>query len=231
MENNLNFAAENNLELYNSVRKVPENALKEIKGGRLNGMTDINAQWRIEKLTEVFGPCGYGWKTKIIDMQLREGYNSEQKAFVVIELYVLRDGKWSEPIMGIGGSTFVEKNNSGYYTNDECFKMAYTDAISVACKALGFGADIYWNTSDSKYSNVGNAATGKTTTKTADRKETVPSLKASEAQLKMLNTIAGKTDYFKKAAAEFGYKASAEILKKDVNAIKARIEEMKGENN
>jgi len=214
---------ENNLELYNLVRKVPENALKEIKGGRLNGMTDINAQWRIEKLTEVFGPCGYGWKTKIIDMQLREGYNSEQKAFVVIELYVLRDGKWSEPIMGIGGSTFVEKNNSGYYTNDECFKMAYTDAISVACKALGFGADIYWNTSDSKYSNVGSTTTGKITTKAAE--------KASEAQLKMLNTVAGKTDYFKKAAAEFGYKASAEILKKDVNAIKARIEEMKGENN
>lgn len=219
MEQSYNFAAENNLELYNLVRKVPENAQKEIKGGRLNGMTDINAQWRIEKLTEVFGPCGYGWKTKIVDMQLREGYNSEQKAFVVIELYVLKDGKWSEPIMGIGGSTFVEKNNSGYYTNDECFKMAYTDAISVACKALGFGADIYWNTSDSKYSNN---TTNKPTTGTAE--------KASEAQLKMLNAVAGKTDYFKLAAAEFGYKTSAEILKKDVNAIKAKIEEMKGEN-
>ena len=221
MEQSYNFAAENNLELYNLVRKVPENAQKEIKGGRLNGMTDINAQWRIEKLTQVFGPCGYGWKTKIVDMQLREGYNSEQKAFVVIELYVLKDGKWSEPIMGIGGSTFVEKNNSGYYTNDECFKMAYTDAISVACKALGFGADIYWNTSDSKYSNNSNT-TSKPTTVTAE--------KASEAQLKMLNAVAGKTDYFKLAAAEFGYKTSAEILKKDVNAIKAKIEEMKGEN-
>lgn len=220
MEQSYNFAAENNLELYNLVRKVPENAQKEIKGGRLNGMTDINAQWRIEKLTQVFGPCGYGWKTKIVDMQLREGYNNEQKAFVVIELYVLKDGKWSEPIMGIGGSTFVEKNNSGYYTNDECFKMAYTDAISVACKALGFGADIYWNTSDSKYSNN---TTNKPTVGTAE--------KASEAQLKMLNAVAGKTDYFKLAAAEFGYKTSAEILKKDVNAIKARIEEMKGENN
>lgn len=220
MEQSYNFAAENNLELYNLVRKVPENAQKEIKGGRLNGMTDINAQWRIEKLTEVFGPCGYGWKTRIVDMQLREGYNSEQKAFVVIELYVLKDGKWSEPIMGIGGSTFVEKNNSGYYTNDECFKMAYTDAISVACKALGFGADIYWNTSDSKYSNN---TTNKPTAGTAE--------KASEAQLKMLNAVAGKTNYFKLAAAEFGYKTSAEILKKDVNAIKAKIEEMKGENN
>ena len=44
-----------NLELYEKVRSVPENAQKEIKGGRLKGMTDINPMWRIKKLTEEFG--------------------------------------------------------------------------------------------------------------------------------------------------------------------------------
>ena len=29
--------------------------------------------------------------------------------------------------------------------------MALTDAISVACKALGFGADIYWEAGRTKY--------------------------------------------------------------------------------
>ena len=29
--------------------------------------------------------------------------------------------------------------------------MAYTDALSVACKSLGMGADVYWG--DSKYQN------------------------------------------------------------------------------
>ena len=35
--------------------------------------------------------------------------------------------------------------------NDECFKMALTDAISVSCKALGVGADVYWNKDRTKY--------------------------------------------------------------------------------
>lgn len=50
-----------NLELYNKVRNVPQEAKKEIKGGRLKGMTDINPMWRIKTLTEQFGICGMGW--------------------------------------------------------------------------------------------------------------------------------------------------------------------------
>ena len=37
-------------------------------------------------------------------------------------------------------------------TSDECYKMAYTDAISVAAKALGIGADVYWAAGRTKYS-------------------------------------------------------------------------------
>ena len=40
---------------------------------------------------------------------------------------------------------------SGTYTSDECYKMALTDAISVACKSLGMGADIYWGQDSTKY--------------------------------------------------------------------------------
>ena len=35
--------------------------------------------------------------------------------------------------------------------NDEAFKMAETDALSVACKKLGIGADIYWAGDNTKY--------------------------------------------------------------------------------
>ena len=31
-----------NLEIYNSLRQVPQNAQKPIQAGRLKGMTDIN---------------------------------------------------------------------------------------------------------------------------------------------------------------------------------------------
>lgn len=139
-----------NKKIYEQVRSVPKEAQKKITGGRLNGMTDIKPMWRIEKLTEVFGPCGFGWKAPIKNKEIIEGANGEKIAIVDIDLYVKVDNEWSEPIEGTGGSSFIAKEKNGYYTSDECFKMAYTDAISVACKSLGFGADIYWG--DSKYS-------------------------------------------------------------------------------
>lgn len=138
-----------NLEIYNKLKEVPEEAQKKITGGRLNGMTDIKPMWRIEKLTEVFGICGIGWKTKIKNKEILEGANGEKIAIVDIDLYVKIDGEWSDAIEGTGGSSFVTNETKGLYTSDECFKMAYTDAISVACKSLGMGANIYWG--DSKY--------------------------------------------------------------------------------
>jgi hypothetical protein len=71
---------------------------------------------------------------------------------VDIKLYIKIEGEWSDPIPGTGGSSFVTKEKMGLYTSDECFKMALTDAISVACKALGFGADVYWDKDRTKYS-------------------------------------------------------------------------------
>lgn len=142
----------NNLEIFNKVREVPEKAQKKIGAGRLKGMTDIKPMWRIEKLTEVFGPVGIGWKTKTINKTIIDGANDEKIATVDIELYVKYDGEnWSEPIEGSGGSSFISKEQKGLYTSDECFKMAYTDALSVACKSLGMGADVYWG--DSKYAS------------------------------------------------------------------------------
>lgn len=148
---------EENLKIYNELKEVPKEAQKPITGGRLNGMTDIKPMWRIEKLTEVFGPCGFGWKTKIKNREIIDGANGEKIAIVDIDLFVKVNGEWSEAIEGTGGSSFISKEKNGLYTSDECFKMAYTDAISVACKSLGMGATVYWG--DSKYNNVANEPT------------------------------------------------------------------------
>lgn len=139
----------NNLDIYDAIKNVPEKAQKQIKGGRLSGMTDIKPMWRIEKLTELFGPCGFGWKTIIKNKEIIDGANGEKIAIVDIDLFIRNGSLWSEPIEGTGGSSFISKEKNGLYTNDECFKMAYTDALSVACKSLGMGADVYWG--DSKY--------------------------------------------------------------------------------
>lgn len=140
-----------NLEIYERVRQVPTSAQREIQAGRLKGKTDINPMWRIKALTEQFGPCGIGWKYTITDKRLENGANNEVSAFVDIDLFIKVDGAWSDAIPGTGGSAFVASERNGLYTSDECFKMALTDAISVACKALGFGADVYWAKDATKY--------------------------------------------------------------------------------
>lgn len=146
-----------NMEIYNKLKTVPEKAQKPITGGRLKGMTDIKPMWRIEKLTETFGMCGIGWKAPITRREIIEGANGEKVAIVEIDLFVKVNGEWSDAIQGTGGSSFIANEKSGLYTSDECFKMAYTDALSVACKSLGMGADVYWG--DSKYPTQPTAPT------------------------------------------------------------------------
>lgn len=144
----------NNLELYDKFRQVPETAKKNITGGRLAGMTDINPMWRIKTLTEEFGVCGFGWYYEIVDQWLETAMAKDEiTANVKINLYVKQGDEWSKPIVGIGGSMLVANEKKGLYVNDECYKMALTDAISVACKSLGIGADVYWNKDNTKYND------------------------------------------------------------------------------
>ena len=141
-----------NLEFYNKFRSVPKDAQKEIGAGRLKGFTDINPMWRIKILTETFGPCGIGWYTEIIN-KWSENTGNEIAVFVEINLYIKIENEWSKPIYGIGGSKLLMQESKGPYTSDEAYKMAYTDAISIACKALGVGADIYYSKDRTKYSS------------------------------------------------------------------------------
>lgn len=150
-----------NLFIYNQLKLVPENAKKPIQAGRLKGKTDINPMWRIKALTECFGPCGTGWNT------INEKYSiipveSTQEVICIYELdlvYRLESGEWSEPVHGIGGNMLVAKEKNGLYANDEGVKMAKTDALSVAAKAIGVGADVYWESDRTKYGAASSQVT------------------------------------------------------------------------
>jgi hypothetical protein len=131
------------MNIYNELRAVPQEAQKTIQAGKLKGFTDINPMWRIKTLTEVFGPCGRGWWTDDVKMWT-ENAGGETAAFVSLNLYVVFDGELSAPIFGIGGSKLSGKG-VGDGVNDEAYKMAYTDALGIACKALGMAADIYFS--------------------------------------------------------------------------------------
>lgn len=146
-----------NLDTYKGFEQPPEWAMKPIKGGRMSGKTDINPQWRIEALTEKYGPCGIGW-TYTIERQWTQECGQEIGAFVNITLKYKTNAQngWSEPIPGTGGNMLYVQEKNGLHFNDDAFKMALTDALSVACKSLGVGANVYKGMCDSKYGNQGD---------------------------------------------------------------------------
>ena len=161
MENKSQVQQDNNLSIYESVRSVPKEAKKEIEAGRLKGKHDINPMWRIKKLTEVFGPAGFGWYTEIVRTWTEASESGEMAVFVDINLFVKKDGEWSRPIFGNGGNKLIanekkyENGQTVYipYLDDDAYKKAYTDAISVAAKALGVGADVYFEKDKGKYAS------------------------------------------------------------------------------
>ena len=146
-----------NMTIWQALEKTADEAKKPIEAGRLKGFTDINPCWRMKRLTEVFGPCGIGWKYQIVNTYTIPGANDEVAAFVDILLYYKKDGEWSDGVPGLGGSMFVAKERNGLHTSDECFKMALSDAIGTACKALGMSADIYFSKDRSKYTEAQDA--------------------------------------------------------------------------
>ena len=171
-----------NLHIYKQVSSVPEDAQKPFESSWGKKLTEINGMWRIQKLTELFGPCGEGWFTEVTHQERVDFPNGEVCVFTDINLYLkdTKTGRWSKPIRGTGGNRLVLKNADGLFIDDEAYKKAYTDALGIACKALGFGADIYWGRNDSKYDS-GTATTASPSAKEVEKKpETVAAPQKTE---------------------------------------------------
>ena len=209
MENSKQVQQDNNLSIYERVRSVPKEAKKEIEAGRLKGKNDINPMWRIKKLTEVFGPAGFGWYTEIVRTWTEASESGEMAVFVDIHLFVKKDGEWSKPIYGNGGNRLVaneKKYENGQqvyvpFLDDDAYKKAYTDAISVAAKALGIGADVYFEKDVTKYDSQPQAV----------------QQQAQPAAAPVLPKLTSKSAQWKSAVA---YTAS---LKDDAEAISQKI--------
>ena len=137
-------------ENYDKMRRPPQTALRQIQAGDLKGKTDINPQWRYEIMDATFGACGIGWKYEIVRLWDVPCQDGTVLAFAQVNVYTKQGDGWSDPIPGIGGNTLNDMVK-GYSQgdpkrpkpNDEGYKMAVTDALSVALKMLGVGADIY----------------------------------------------------------------------------------------
>ena len=126
-----------NLHIYRQVSSVPEDAQKPFESSWGKTLTEINGMWRIQKLTELFGPCGEGWFTEVTRQERVDFPNGEVCVFTDINLYLkdTKTGRWSKPIRGTGGNRLVLKNADGLFIDDEAYKKAYTDALGIAVDA------------------------------------------------------------------------------------------------
>lgn len=216
-EKNNDFMDNHNLSIFNKVRKVPFNALKQIGAGRLKGMSDVNPVWRILAMTDTFGVCGVGWKYEITK-QWTETYGNEIKGFCNINMFIKVDGEWSDAIPGTGGASFVAMERNGAYVSDEVYKMALTDALSVAMKSIGVAADIYFSKGadlGTKYAINEQVANGSLPTQSTD-----PNIEAILANIK----AARNTDELKQIWDDcYTYQSNA-IFK---GAMSARKKELK----
>lgn len=176
---------------YEAMRRPPKTALREIQAGDLKGKTDINPQWRYEIMDQTFGACGVGWKYEVVKLWDVPCADGTVLAFAQVNVYTKNGTEWSDPIPGIGGNTLVDMVK-GYTQgdpkrakpNDEGYKMAVTDALSVALKMLGVAADIYAGLWDgSKYRDNPKDDAGKAPAKPAVNAELKAATVALEAYI------------------------------------------------
>lgn len=156
-------------ERYAAASHVPDRVLKPIGAGRLKGKSDINPQWKISLMTEIYGMCGIGWKFEVTDKTtVPVGNTGEVMVFMTVAVYIKDGEKWSEPVYGMGGDFIVKKERNGLYSNDEAFKMCLTDALGNALKYIGVAADVYEQLNDTKYSERPSAIAEEEKTTPAD---------------------------------------------------------------
>lgn len=197
-----------NVRFYHQFMTTPKDAQKSFNNGRFSG-TDINPMWRIKILTEVFGPSGFGWWTQNVRYEFVEaditntaadGAPTQKETSVFCELeLIVKDpetGEESKPIYGVGGNTYIAWGKYGPRASDEAKKMAYTDALSIACKSLGIGHDIWYSNDRTKYTMPNSDAPAepvKKVAKPAEKQEEKPSEHTSDTA-SVIDEIAKKLD-------------------------------------
>ena len=99
-------------------------------------LTSIKAAFVIERLNDVFGLCGTGWKYEFTNF--KEPKNGEGEIGVKVTLhYQKEDGEWSEPISHIGGKKIVRGNLT------DARKSAITDGLTKIASMLGIGHKVF----------------------------------------------------------------------------------------
>src|SRR5919205_735405 len=128
-----------NLALWNRLKRTDPRATKPFtRSGGFRG-TQIDPTWRLQIMTEVFGPVGRGW-----------GYEQLEWTVHGNMVFILARAWYRDPETGEvcytgpqwGGNELVRRRRDGSEEpNDEAFKMAMTDAVGKCLVQVGLAAD------------------------------------------------------------------------------------------
>jgi uncharacterized short protein YbdD (DUF466 family) len=132
--------AKKTMQIWDQVCETDPKHVKDVSFGRK--FKAVDAYYQIRLATEVFGPCGIGWKYT---------YKKEvTDSLIICELefsYKLND-KWSEPIPVMSATPRYMKSKE----DDDAYKKCVTDCLTKALSYLGFSADVFLGQfDDNKY--------------------------------------------------------------------------------
>jgi hypothetical protein len=129
-------------------------AVKPITGKQYSGNSP-KPYWIVERLTDLFGPCGIGWGFAIVSERFERfgaGDAEESLHVAIVRFWYVYDGKRGE-LEQLGQTKASYTTSKGKFMVDEdAPKKSVTDALVKCASYLGFAGDIFsgrWD--DSKY--------------------------------------------------------------------------------
>ena len=135
--------------LWNRLKRTDPKATKPFtRPGGFRG-TQIDPTWRLQMMTELFGPVGKGWGYEQMDWTI-----AERMVFICARVWYIDPDSKEKCFTGPqwGGTEMVRRRNGIEVPDDECFKMSMTDAVGKCVLQLGLAADVYLGQfDDSKY--------------------------------------------------------------------------------
>jgi hypothetical protein len=162
------------MKIWDALYETDENYIKEVNFGRK--FNAIDPYYQIKKITEVFGPAGFGWW---YETELLSGFNEEDPLVVVKVKFYYRlpenREQISAPIEVITSAKRMGKENK---IDIDAYKKATTDALTKAFSIVGCDAGVFMG----EYDN--NKYVQREGSKAQDSGEP-----ASEAQVKYLDKL------------------------------------------
>lgn len=140
-----------NRSIWDTLKRTDPRATKPFqRAGGFRG-TQIDPAWRLQMMTEVFGPVGRGWGYEQLEWTI-----AERMIFICCRVWYSDPRNQSDKYYTgpqWGGTELVRKNrDSTERPDDEAFKMSMTDAVGKCMLQIGLSADIYLGQfDDSKY--------------------------------------------------------------------------------